>query len=108
MLGYNDSPATGIYTHVATNSFLTIKCSYSRKTKISIYPNPTIGFIHLKSVGQDYNHTYKVYFIDGLMVKEGNVSSDLNIDVSNLPKGIFFLSIERKNTIVLKERIVKL
>lgn len=59
---------------------------------ITIYPNPVSEKLHIKT----FNHDLKrlaLYSVNGQKVLEQNEAQN-NIDVSNLPSGVYFLQIE--------------
>jgi hypothetical protein len=61
-------------------------------SEIQLYPNPTNGILHVEATKiVDVN----VYSIDGKLVKSYGKTSD--IDMSNLPNGIYLISIETEN-----------
>jgi len=61
-------------------------------SKIQIYPNPTNGIIHVEAV----NITeISVYSIDGKQIESYGKTSD--IDLSQLPNGIYLISVETEN-----------
>ncbi len=74
------------------------------KTQINIFPNPTSDFINIKS--DEKIKSVKLYNASGSLVKtENNEFSRINI--SNLPKGNYLLSIETGSGIETKKIIKK-
>lgn len=64
---------------------------------ISIYPNPVKeGFVYLKTT--DHVEWVKVYDTEGKLILQ-NLSSDLEINVSNLLKGSYFMEVKSQSGI---------
>lgn len=70
----------------------------------SIYPNPAKNQLF---VSTDYlgNTDYKLVSITGMQLLSGSFSSKLSLDVSSLPKGVYFITMENVNGISLKKFI---
>jgi len=63
--------------------------------KLNIYPNPTTGIINLSFV-KDYSLSkFEVVDLSGKVVLFGKVNNKLELDVSHLTKGIYYLKIGR-------------
>lgn len=73
--------------------------------KVNVYPNPATTSITIKSDQQSTKSTYRLLNIDGKLIHEGNVFQS-NVDVSNLPRGIYFLSILEDGEIIETKSIV--
>jgi len=74
------------------------------KETISIYPNPVGEVLNIRSSGLAINWL-KIYDLNGRLIKE--VQLDHNqIDVSQLPQGIYILDIETAVG-VLRQKLVK-
>jgi len=60
-----------------------------------IYPNPTSDFVNIQ-YAEEFN---KAVIFNGLgqKVHEVEMKGDANIDIRNLPKGVYFLKIESQN-----------
>ena len=66
-----------------------------------LYPNPSNGYFNIKANIPDFNTRLSIHTIDGKQVKTYYFSSSeaLNkytFDVSNLPKGAYFINLENK------------
>lgn len=68
----------------------------TEESPLSFYPNPTVDKIYLESLDSNVSWTYSIQSSSGLVVKEGNLIDD-EIDVSDLPLGIFILTIQSDN-----------
>lgn len=61
--------------------------------KLSVYPNPANDVINLKNA-PDGTSTVKIYRMEGVMVLNKEISAgSLSIDVSNLAKGFYLLTL---------------
>ena len=70
--------------------------------ELTIYPNPTSGMINLSSVRGYSLSRFEVVDITGKVVFFGVVNSKLMLDVSHLPKGIYYLKIGRTTSKFVK------
>ena len=70
--------------------------------ELTIYPNPTSGMINLSSVSGYSLSRFDVVDITGKVVFFGVVNSKLMLDVSHLPKGIYYLKIGRTTSKFVK------
>ncbi|SIS49490.1 Por secretion system C-terminal sorting domain-containing protein [Zobellia uliginosa] len=74
--------------------------------KISVYPNPVEGRLHATGLSKK-NVAYTIINSTGQHVAKGSTQSsknEISLDVSSLPKGIYFLSIENKMIRFLVEK----
>ena len=79
-----------------------LSASDINKTQINIFPNPTSDFINIKS--DEKIKSVKLYNASGSLIKtENNEFSRINI--SNLPKGNYLISIETDSGIETKKII---
>ncbi len=72
------------------------------QTRVYLYPNPVTNTIHVMGVDSKYFDGIKIYNVKGQVVKSGNESS---IDVSDLTRGLYILSVESNNKTVNKRFI---
>ena len=63
--------------------------------KLDIYPNPTTGIINLSYVKELSSSKFEVMDLSGKVVLFGKVNNKLELDVSQLTKGIYYLKIDR-------------
>lgn len=83
------------------------------KEKISVYPNPNQGNVHVKIEREkDSDVALKIYRIDGTLVKIiDRIKTEkgvLDFDVkANLSKGMYFFNIKTSNGITVKQVIVE-
>jgi hypothetical protein len=76
-----------------------------QKTDILIYPNPASNYINIKTDGNDIQ-SINIYDITGKVIyhKDG-LTKKLNIDISYLKEGIYFINI-RKNTKTINKKLI--
>ncbi len=80
--------------------------------KHTIYPNPTDGRVVIQLSGKDYNLTnsINVYSTNGSLVRRININNPTNqmeLDISNLPSGTYFIHMHFTNGTVKTEQIIK-
>ena len=63
--------------------------------KLNIYPNPTAGIINLSFVKDYSSSKFEVVDLSAKVVLSGKVNNKLELDVSHLTKGIYYLKIGR-------------
>ncbi|MDR6547662.1 hypothetical protein J2810_003747 [Chryseobacterium rhizosphaerae] len=99
----------GSYQYIALDAFTWVKDSgivlaasevKSSKKEISIYPNPTSGPLSIKT---EKATDAQVYGMDGKLVKTLPITKGINnIDISELPKGIYFIKTSTESTKIIK------
>ncbi len=57
---------------------------------VSLSPNPTKSYINVANGSGDY----KIYSLQGTVVKSGSLTESSKVEVSDLPTGIYFLQSE--------------
>jgi hypothetical protein len=79
--------------------------------QISMLPNPTTGRIHITfSQNQIQIASFAITDLYGkklMFVKPETVKKDMNLDISQLPAGMYFINIESERNVVIK-KIIKL
>ena len=70
--------------------------------ELTIYPNPTSGIINLSSARECFLSRFEVIDLTGKVVFFGVVNSKFMLDVSHLPKGIYYLKIDRTTSKFVK------
>ncbi len=61
-----------------------------------IYPNPSNGIFNIKGQKDSY---YSVFDIKGRVILKGKINPAVSLDLSNQPKGIYYLKIRNKKRI---------
>ena len=95
-----DPDCQSLYDYCATNSG-TIDIDELVFDNIVVYPNPTTGNLTIKT---NLDITYELYDFTGKVINTDMKSE--NIDISNLPNGVYFLSIKYEDK-VFNKRIIK-
>jgi hypothetical protein len=78
------------------------------KLYISFYPNPVKDVLNIRFRDKG-DHTIKIFNLVGTMLKEKSVNDDnfLKMEVSDLPKGVYFISYEPLNGKMLTKTFTK-
>ena len=95
-----DDDCQALYDYCAVGSG-TVDIDELAFDNIVVFPNPTTGMLNIKT---NLNITHTLYDFTGKVITE-NSSEDF-IDITNLPNGVYFLSI-RYGEKVFNKRIVK-
>jgi ELWxxDGT repeat protein len=74
--------------------------------KIQIYPNPSSGIVKIKNTISLQNAKIKVFNIHSQIIFESNQFID-EIDLSNQPKGVYFIQINAENKVSNKKVIMQ-
>ena len=67
---------------------------------ISIFPNPVSNTFTISGIN-DFQQL-SIYSIDGRLVKHDTVGSGQNIDISELPQGLYYVNINKQNLKLIK------
>lgn len=88
---------------------LTVGINEINASNFSLAPNPTTGWVRLSVKDQSTIENYQLYSIDGAQIQnEGKrISDGLEIDLSTLPKGLYFLEVNTSENESIKLPIVK-
>lgn len=86
------------------NTTLNAQDESAKEVTINVYPNPFTSFINVENANADEH--YKILDSKGKLIEEGKLGYDLKIDLSSLPKGVYFLNLRREKDIIHK-KIVK-
>ncbi len=99
----------GYSVRCIADEFLT-KIAQNKSQTISIYPNPTHDIIYFSKKKNQKFTKIELTDISGnrIYLNEKTDITDANLDVSNLPKGIYFIKIYGTNDKLIKfEKIIK-
>tara|TARA_B100000401_G_scaffold378928_1_gene280087 strand:- start:379 stop:1074 length:696 start_codon:yes stop_codon:yes gene_type:complete len=67
------------------------------ETQIILFPNPSTNFIQITGLNQPEN--YEIYDVVGSKIKQGFVTNNEKIDVTNLKKGFYLIKFEFGTTV---------
>lgn len=73
-------------------------------SEVSISPNPGIGLFTISGITEG---NYNLINSTGKIIQSGQLNSDMSIDISAIPHGVYFISISVDNQTVIK-RVMKL
>jgi len=73
---------------------------------IQIYPNPASSYLKVELPDGLHNGDFQIKSIDGLNIKTGILHDKMNIDISDLSKGIYILNL-RKDSINVSKKFTK-
>ena len=95
-------------TQTVCVGFATDIKSLTKTTGISIFPNPTTGFVSIE-VAQAYaNAAFEAYDALGkLVVKESLTKNNTTVNLSNLQEGIYLYKVLQDKTVVKTGKLVK-
>jgi predicted outer membrane repeat protein len=74
------------------------------EVSIMLYPNPASDFLHIININNQANYT--IADLTGKLILNGKIN-DKKINVSNLQKGLYFISIEYEGKIITEKIILK-
>lgn len=87
------------------NSISTQNLDHSNHQSLYVYPNPTSGHFTIKGLNSDKN-SIDLFDINGKHVYSGNFDRDINLNVSNLQEGFYFIKIKTLETVMIKSLII--
>lgn len=97
--------ATAQNQSFTSSSIEGIEIVKNENTSISVYPNPFTNSVTIKYNGE--NAKYAIYNMQGrIIIPSTNIESGNSIDVSDLNKGLYLLTIE-KGGIIQTKRLIK-
>ena len=67
---------------------------------IGIFPNPVSNTFTISGIN-DFQQM-NIYSIDGRLVRHDTVGSGQNIDISELPQGLYYVNINKQNLKLIK------
>ncbi len=96
------------------NLFLTIIPEVSikeQKMEVSIFPNPTNGILNIKLNNNSNNISLKLISLTGSTIYKNNYKTEqnnnlINLDLSNLSAGTYFLKIQDDKSVKVKKIII--
>lgn len=79
------------FNNIAVHGTQLLAIPQNNTPKFMVYPNPFSDVINI--VGSDMDTTYKVFSIDGKIVKNGTMDSGAQVNLDHLTKGIYILEL---------------
>lgn len=71
--------------------------------KVSIIPNPNSGLFEIKGITEG---SYTIINTAGKLIQDGQLSQDMQIDISAMPAGVYFVSVILENKKLVKRLIM--
>ena len=72
------------------------------KAKYLLYPNPSSEFFRIKTAEKN-KFEVQIFSADGKLLRKGNYVSDENINVNDLPTGLYLIKIQNETFKLLKK-----
>jgi hypothetical protein len=86
----------------------TINPKVKEQIDVLIYPNPTTGIVNIDRVNISNNTLIQVFDISGRLLKTKIlISSQTQLDLSDYPKGTYFIRIREENRVITKKIIIQ-
>lgn len=77
--------------------------------EITFYPNPTVDELHISFNGDRLKKEIKIYNIFNKVVKNIETElTDVDIDLSNIPEGNYFILIKENGKTILAKNLIKI
>jgi len=92
------------YNVVVTATALATNDITGPKNDIQLYPNPTADILNITKISD--KAAYKIYSAAGQLVRQGNISNG-QINVSELIKGAYVITIEEKGKDLFTSKFIK-
>ncbi|WP_075340592.1 T9SS type A sorting domain-containing protein [Tenacibaculum agarivorans] len=88
----------------ATLSLTNDNLSLKPNTSFNIYPNPSSDIVNIENYSISSNFKVALYNIKGQLILTKETNEDLQIDIKDLPLGVYFINInnEKKNSYISK------
>ena len=75
----------------------------AEQKSFSVYPNPTKGIITIQASDEIVNHKLLITDITGRLIQEDRVTnSRMTLDLGNLPKGMYLISIDETQKLIVE------
>ena len=71
---------------------------------VVLYPNPTDSYLNFSGISQSAN--IQIFSTHGILVKQLQFANE-TLDISNLPKGLFIITVNQQNQQLIKRKILK-
>lgn len=90
------------FNNIAVHGTASLGVKENQVSQFVVYPNPTSDLLNIKGVE---NANYKIFSIDGKLIKSGTASAQLNL--SDLSKGMYLLQLTANGATETKKIIKK-
>ena len=89
----NQTAFNGTYDAYAFSLGTLLATEDAKKINLQIFPNPASDILNITKVSSSAN--YNIYNASGQLVTKGNIYNN-KVNVSKLPKGIYFIEVQEK------------
>ena len=84
----------------------TLSVNQKEALQFSVFPNPFSDIVNVVGVNQTENVSYKLFTIDGKLIKNGKTESS-KVDLNDISKGVYLLQLSFDGKIETKKIIKK-
>jgi len=107
---YDPSMNTGFFENNGISAITSLKLSLTgmgdlTSGNLQVYPNPSNGLFTIQGVNE--NITIRVINAFGDEVFGQNFGLPAQVDISNQPKGVYFVKIETSNGVIIKKLVIQ-
>jgi hypothetical protein len=91
------------------NPVADVSSLFELETQITYYPNPVSDYLKLQLNGIQQELNYEIINLSGQVLLKGSCSFDNSmIDVRDLPRGSYILSLRKENALIFSDQILLL
>jgi hypothetical protein len=88
------------------NAYMTSDMVNALKPSFRVYPNPASNFIYLE-VEKPLEYIYIIYDKQGKYLLSHKFHQTEKIDISNLPQGIYYISVQNQSVVLGSQKFIK-
>jgi len=85
-------------------TILAVNDNVSETNEELLFPNPTNGIIHIDDSNSDI-WEFTIYNTTGLLIRRTQNLENGQIDISNLPNGLYFIELSNKTQVIIRKII---
>jgi hypothetical protein len=113
--GVNSLHAMDFYGHATVAQYYVDNIDYdyiagiqqnSAKNKLLIYPNPASNLLHIVGTA-DYDNVEIINFMGQVIMTENNIDNQIDVNISNLSSGVYFVRLRGDKGIISGKFIKK-
>ena len=109
----SNGPAFGLYVALAAGGALvelpsaTTAIEEMKNKNISVYPNPSVNFVTVTGLESNNSNFSVINQLGKSLININNINDNQKINISNLPKGIYHITISNIDGMVMTEKLIK-